>query len=510
MSNNRNSTKQSRGPGVPCAARAPRNGRLKLLLLHPPKIYQVWAGVPRIFNDRFAYLFPPLAVMSLSSYLKQHTDHDIQVLDAIVDDLSFDEMEQQIGRVQPDVVGISASASHTIYNVALAIQATRRVCPDAFIVLGGPHVNSFPEEAARLQGVDAAIHGDGEQPLVKLLEILAEGGDLAEVPGIVIKRPDGSILRGEPAPPVHDLDTLPFPDRESCPPGKYFTPGMKGGLATTMMSSRGCPHNCVFCNVPKKFRQRSPEHVVDEIEECVNRYGIQDIHFVDDLFNSSARRVMNIAEEILRRDLKIWWGYKASIRQTNREMIKLAKRAGCYRMHYGVETYTNEGLRALNKKVTVDEIKDVFRMTMEEGVKAIAYMIIANPHEKTAEDILGVTRFIHELNPSYVVFSLFTPYPDAPIFDEGVERGLWEADCWETFMLNPTEEFDLPTAWEEHLSKDELIKIFKTVHRKFYLHPRTLLKTFATLRTGSELKRILLGGYQLLRMELLRAGQRQI
>jgi len=250
--------------------------------------------------------------------------------------------------------------------------------------------------------------------------------------------------------------------------------------------------------------------VVDEIEECVRRYGIQDIHFVDDIFNITPERVMSIAELILRRDLKVWWGYKASIRQTTREMLKLAKRAGCYKVHYGVETFTVEGLETLNKRSSPDEIKQIFRMTQSEGLKAIAYMIIGCPHEKTAQQILDVVPWMHELAPDYVVYSLFTPYPDASIFDEGKKKGLYPADCWERFMLQPTGEYDLPTAWEEYLSKEELLQIFKEVHRRFYYHPRTLVRTFARLSTPSELKHVLFGGFQLMRMELLKATRRQI
>jgi len=466
--------------------------------------------VPSVFNDKYAYLFPPLAVMSLSAWLKRHTSHDVHVLDGVVEDLDSAGIERRVDGLRPDVVGISATASHNMVNVDRCIKAVRRATPDAFVVMGGPHVNAFPELSARLPGVDACIHGDGEEPLVRLIEVIEEGGDLHDVPSIVLLEPDGSVFRGEPHPAIHDLDVLPFPDREACPPGKYYTPGMRGGRTTTMMSSRGCPMNCVFCNVPGRYRAHSPERVVDEIAEAVDRHGIEDIHFVDDLFNVSAERVMQISELILQRGLKVWWGYKASVRHTTPEMIRLAKRAGCYRMHYGVETFTDKGLKALNKKATVEEIQQVFRMTQAEGVKAIAYMIMGCPHEETAQEILDVVKFMRKLAPDYVVYSLFTPYPDAPIFAEGVEKGLYPADVWERFMLEPTPDHDLPTAWEEHLSKEELLRLFKIVNRSFYFHPRTLLKTFASIRTRAELKHILLGGLQLGRMELLRSGQSRI
>lgn len=483
---------------------------MKVLLIHPPKRYQVWAGVPSVFNDRFAYLFPPLAVMYLSSFLKRETNHEVKILDCLPDNLELTDIAARIRQFEPDVVGVSATASHNLINVSETIQTVRQVRPEAFIVMGGAHVNSFPDIAARLNGVDACIRGDGEKPLQILLETLARKGDLHQVPNILLLEKDGSIFHGEQIPNEENLDLFPFPDRDECPPGKYFTPGMKGKLATTMISSRGCPFQCVFCNVPHSYRTHSNGFIVDEMAECVSRHGVQDIHFIDDIFNITPERVTEISEEIIKRGVKVWWGYKASVRQTTREMIRTAKRAGCYRMHYGVETFTEDGLKALNKKVTLKEIKDIFRMTQDEGVKAIAYMIVGCPHEKTAEEILAANRFIHDLKPSYVVYSLFTPYPDAPIFQEGVKRGLWDAQRWERFMLNPTRDYDLPTAWEEHLNKVELLDVFKKLNRRFYFHPRVFLRTLFAMRSLAEVKRILLGGISLIRMELLRTRSKQI
>lgn len=448
--------------------------------------------------------------MYLSSYLRNNTGHQVDVLDCIPKDLGFSYISNYINQTAPDVVGISVTATHNLVNVAKSIEAIRRAKPDTFIVIGGAHVNSFPKQAAMLKGVDAAIFGDGEIPLAALLDTLESGGDQKKVPNILIFEGDGTVYEGHRVPNEDNLDVFPFPDRQSCPPGRYFTPGMKGARATTMMSSRGCPFQCVFCNVPHAFRTRSAKNVVDEMEECVNRYGIQDIHFIDDLFNITPERVMEISEELIRRDVKVGWGYKAGVHQTTREMVQVAKRAGCYRMHYGVETFTPHGLKALNKKVTLEEIFEVFRFTQDLGVKAIAYMIVGCPFEKTADEILKAGDFIKKLNPNYVVYSLFTPYPDAPVFQEGVEKGIWDSDCWEKFMLNPTEDHSLPTAWEEHLSKKELLDVFKKLNRRFYFHPFTLARTLISIRGWAELKRILLGGLSLIRMELLKAGSKDI
>ena len=307
-----------------------------------------------------------------------------------------------------------------------------------------------------------------------------------------------------------DLDSLPLPDREQLPIDKYYTPSNAYRITSTIMSSRGCPNRCVFCNVPHKFRKRSPENVVDEMEECADRYGIQEIHFIDDIFNISTQRVIEVSEEILRRNVKMKWGFKASVKHVTPEMLRIAKRAGCFRLHYGVETHTDEGLAALNKNITLDRIFDVFRMTREEGLVSIAYMMVGCPHEKTPEEMLGVKNFIRKLDPDYVVYSLFTPYPDTQIFREGAGLGLWEDDVWTRFYSNPQPGVRLPTMWTQFMDEPTLLRLFKEINRDFYFSPRVIWRTLRDLRSPSHLARIIRGGISVTKLQLLRPDARRI
>jgi radical SAM superfamily enzyme YgiQ (UPF0313 family) len=277
-----------------------------------------------------------------------------------------------------------------------------------------------------------------------------------------------------------------------------------------VLGSRGCPTKSVFCTVPHKFRARSPGNVVDEMEYCLNVHGIDDFHFIDDLFNSSVERVIAISEEILRRNLELHWGYKASCKHVTPEMLRISARAGCYRMHYGVETGTNEGLAALNKVLTTDRIEEVFTWTKAAKIRSIAYMMVGCPHEETEEMIWRTAKFVSRLRPDYVVYALFTPYPDAPIWAEGVRRGLWERDAWLKFIRDPQPGYKLPTTWNEHFTEPQLFDIFKRLHRSFYFDPRVILKTLLTVDNPTHLKRLLHGGLSLLKLETIRAGSRRL
>jgi anaerobic magnesium-protoporphyrin IX monomethyl ester cyclase len=276
-----------------------------------------------------------------------------------------------------------------------------------------------------------------------------------------------------------------------------------------MITSRGCPNKCNFCNTQQRYSVRSAKSIVDEMEHCQARYGIEEIHFIDDLFNRTAERVMEISDEILRRGIKMRWGFKAACRGATPGMVEMAAAAGCTKIHYGVETGTDEGLKSLNKSLTIEEIRRVFRFTKEKGMTTIAYMMLGIPHEKEAEDVRKSIRFIRELDPDYVVWALLSPYPDTELFRRGVELKIYEPDCWEKFMIAPmekeekTENYNLPTAWEEHMKKEELIKLFKEAHRDFYFSPSKIIRTLMKIASPEELVRIVKGGISLMKMEFL-------
>ncbi len=465
--------------------------------------------MPDIFNGPDAYLFPPMGIMYLSAHLKTHTHHEVFQFDAVERGWTAEETAREVARVKPDVVGVTSN-SHNLVNVREVIEETRKLIPDIFVVIGGSHVTSFPAEAAQFPGVNAAIRGDGEEPLTELLSHLEKGTDWHAVKNVSYLDDAGDPVVNEKTEPTKDLDVYPFPDREGLIPDRYYTPGMKEARATTLMSSRGCPFNCTFCNVPHRYRTRSAKNIVDEMEYCSRELGIKEFHFIDDIFNITTDRVNEISNEILSRNLKVYWGYKAGCLAVDEEMLALSRKAGCIRVHYGVETWSDAGLIALQKKAREADIRRAFKLTRDAGIRPIAYMIAGCPHEKTPEEVLSAVPFVLSLKPDYVVFSLYTPYPDAPVFQEGVAKGLWDADCWKKFMINPTREYNLPTVWNEHMDKDTLVWLLKQVHNRFYFNPRVLIRTGLSMRTVPEAVRLIRGGLILMKLQFLRATTRRI
>ena len=476
---------------------------MKVALINPPKIHQVWAGVPDIFNGKDIYLFPPLGIMYLSAAIKKYSKHDVVLFDAQPFDMTAEQVADAAAGENPDVVGVTAQ-THNLVDVFSVLKRIRQKLPKAHIIVGGPHTWNFPDEAIAIPEVDSIIRGDGEHSLPEWLDAIENNSGKDQVLGVYYKDENGEIHQNEKRHVTKDLDELPFPDRDSLPRERYYTPGMKASNTTTLITSRGCPYRCNFCNTYQRYSVRSAKSIVDEMEHCRDKYGIEEIHFIDDLFNRTSDRVIEIANEILKRNVNMRWGFKATIRQTTPEMLKLAKKAGCTKIHYGVETGTNEGLKSLNKKLTVEEVKETFDLTKKIGLCAIAYMMIGIPYEKDRKDIMKTIRFIQNLDPDYVVYALLSPYPDTKLFEKGAEMGLYDKDCWNRFMKNPEAEYELPTVWEEHMKKDELVKLFKVAHRSFYFNPSKIMRTLVKITTMEELKRIVRGGLSLFKMEFLK------
>jgi len=482
---------------------------MEVLLINPPKKHTIWAGIPEALN-KGVFLYPPLGLMYIQSYLEQDSKHKVILLDALADNLDFHQIETKVKQIQPDIIGISA-CTHSLLDVAKTVAAVKRADKEIHLCLGGPHINSFPQESINLRGVDSVVLGDGEIVFRELVDSLQNRDALQNVKGIIFKK-EGKIIQAGQAQHISDLDALPFPKRERLKNlDRYYTSGTESSRMTTMITSRGCPYGCNFCNTAKNYRSRSPENIADEIEQCL-RLNIREFYFVDDTFNVTVERVIGVCNEILRRGLKIKWGFKARCDNIDYEMLRLAKRAGCSKIHYGVEAATDEALAQLNKggQVSIKRIEEVFRWTNELGMRTIAFVMIGCPYDKTKKDTSKVLDFVKRINASYVVFSLFSPYPDTPSYQEAIKKGIIKKGDWEEFIREPKETYGLPTCWEEYFSKVELLELLKLMHRKFYMRWQMFFRILFGLGSFSELKRVYKDALALTRLFLIREPRGKI
>jgi anaerobic magnesium-protoporphyrin IX monomethyl ester cyclase len=465
---------------------------MRVMLIRPPCKHTVESEVPEAVSaENLSY--PPLSLMSIAQFLKAHSRHEVTIVDAQLDDLAYDELDRRIREWKPDVVGVTAFTVQLV-DVLHTVK-TSKAAGAKYVVVGGPHVSDFPQECKDLPGVDAVVKGEGQKPMLDLCDAW-ERGEQPKGIGGTMAHPDDPV----PAEDVYfsnNLDDYPIIDRTMVDYQRYYDVMGKGGIFTTLISSRGCPYRCTFCNTPRhRYRVMSPGRVCDEIAACL-KLGIQEFYFVDDTFNITNARVIELCDEILRRGLKFSWTVRFRVKGVNRELLDKMKAAGCSRIQFGVEQGTEEGLLRLKKDVTVREIESAFRLCREVGIRTVAYFMIGTPTERTRDDVMDTIRYSIALDPDFVMFNVLTPFPGTTLYDEGQRDGVLDVNPWLEFMRQPREDFKAQV-WDEHFTRAELREMLETAYRRFYWRPKFIARNITQIASPKDFVRKASAGLRML------------
>jgi len=406
----------------------------------------------------------PLGIMYLGAVL-ENEGYNVRLLDScksITNGNPYNEVVlENFRKFKPDVVGISALTP--IYPLAKEIAANIKNIDDVPILIGGAHPSALPDETLADENVDIVVRGEGEATIVELIEKLENGKSLEDVKGISFKN-GGKIVHNPLRPLIKDLDSIPFPARHLLPMDDYKT--------MTMMTSRGCPYNCIYCfkiDGPN-FRARSPENVVSEIEEIIEKYGNRKIYFHDDLFTFNAQRVMDICALLIKRGVDAKFVCESRVNTVSKDMLKSLKEAGCVAIHFGVESGDQRILDLINKKITVQQARDAFKFTREVGLYAHGYFMIGFPWD-THESVRKTIKLANEIADT-AQFALVTPYPGTKMWEIAKERGMLNNLKWEgLFTVTPTqwdvdlqELKDKPIFESSELTKEDLLNYMRIAH----------------------------------------------
>ncbi|MBA7503192.1 Anaerobic magnesium-protoporphyrin IX monomethyl ester cyclase [subsurface metagenome] len=470
---------------------------MKVLLIRPPKLNMISTNVPNVVDEETG-CYPSLGLMYIAACVERYTDHQIEILDTQAEKMNYEEMKSEIRKRNPDIVGIQAM-TFTLVDVILTAKIVKELDKSIPLILGGPHVNIYPEETISNSEIDFLVLGEGEYVFPDLINALSQRKDLSKIRGIVYKRNKEIINTGKRE-FITNLDAVPFPAYHLVPYQKYYSVLEKRTPITTMMTSRGCPFKCIFCTRPqlgKIFRYRSAENVVDEMEQCA-RIGIKEIFLYDDTFTINKQRVIDICNEILRRNLKIMWDIRSRVDTVDEKILKKLKLAGCERIHFGVEAGTQGILNILRKGITLQQAEKAFQWSREVGITTLAYFMIGNPTE-SRKQILETIKFSVKIKPDYVHIALTTLFPATELYRRGLERKILKHDYWKEFAENPRKDF-VPELWEENLTREELVKLSKFAYKSFYMRPMYVLERLFEVKSWQEFKRKGRVGFRLLGM----------
>jgi len=440
--------------------------------------------------------FPPMGILYLAGAVRAAGRHDVRVLDCIVDRLSPDMIASRVKDYAPDVVGFTVYTPN-LFDALIVSRRVRQALPGVKLVWGGPHTMLFPDESMAQPEVDFLVTGEAEETFPAFLDALESGTGYDHIPGIWYR--DGAVVKHTgPAAYVQDINALPFPAFDMLDFRRYYSAIGTGRPVGTICSSRGCPFHCTFCCKPySTYRSRSVDNILAEMERYYAE-GIREFFFFDDLFNASAKRVKDIARIILEKNwTDVVWSFRGRVDAIDEDMLKLARKAGCHQILFGVEDASDEGLKAIKKKITVDQVRRAMQLCRKHGILTSTNWIIGFPHHRTRQHILNLIDNAVSIDSDFAQFNICIVYHGTEIFEEGAAKGLFDRDIWRKHALNPIPNFIEPI-WEEHLSRRELSELLKLCYRRFYFRPISILRKLMRIRSLSEMMLLARGAFTLL------------
>ena len=436
---------------------------MRVLLLEPPKT--PW----EMMGDVVAL---PLGIAQLAGCLEE-AGIPVEILDANALGLSLKELETAIAQRKPDLIGITVYTPW-VPDVARAVRAARQAAPEAVIALGGPHVTFTAEETLEtMPGADVVARGEGDQIIVELARAVEAGGGLEGVPGITFRQ-DGGFVETPVAPPL-DPRKLPLPAFHLMPMERYDFWSV-GGPFGTVIASRGCPFQCTFCSEwpfwRGGWRPHDAEHVVEQLDILVNRYGRYNVWFGDDCFNVDGGHMAAICEGILQRNIEVNWYYqgRADLVVKHKELLPLLRRSGNRMVQLGIEASNEEQRDALNKRLSTEMVEQAVGLLREHDIVCQGMLICGLPDD-TPRTFNEKVRLATRLNIDFPVFLVYTLFPGAPDYDKAVEEGWIELPA--NYAHHDMAHVLVPP---EHMNLQQVYNYLRWAWTTVYLDPIRLVR----------------------------------
>jgi len=405
---------------------------------------------------------PPLGLAYIAAVLEK-AKHQVKIIDMNLEELTEDDI------LKHDVIGISFLTPF-YSSVKKVVSRIKSLDKNKIIIVGGSHPTVMPAEVLKNNDIDVVIVGEGEETIIKIIDAIEKKKDFKKILGISYKN-NNKIIHNPIRPLIKDLDKLPLPARHLLKMDRYVNL-IDNEKATTLISSRGCPFNCVYCAQiwRRTWRPRSPENIIKEMEQVIKEYGIRNFYFYDDLVTLDKKRVIDICKLIINKGLKIKWICTARVDTVDREMLGWMKKSGCISVHYGVETGDPEILKKIKKNITLDQAKNAFKWTKEVGIHSKAYFMMGFPWE-TRKHIMNTINFSLKLDTDERQYLILIPLPGTEIWDYAVEKGIIDENNidWEEYRI-VTLDFKEKVFFTEKLSEKEVIGLRKLAYRKAIIH----------------------------------------
>ena len=423
---------------------------------------------------------PPLGLAYIAAVLELN-GYNVNIIDAESENLSSNDVMKRLN-FNIDVVGITGTVmvAHELLKIASLI---RKKYPSTFLVVGGPFFNALPKETMKTGVFNVGILGEAEFVFPKLVNAFEKGLEFKEVNSIVYINKGKLKFTGSPA-VIKNIDMLPFPARHLLPNLKFYNPKAlyKSLPSTTLISSRGCPNRCIFCDnsiFRKQVRMHSPERVIKEIELLINKYGIRELVFIDDNLTLNHKRILKICKLIRDKNISISWRCLARVDTISKDLLKEMKKSGCWLVAYGIESGNQTILDYIQKGINLNQIKKAVKLTNEAGIESFAYFMLGFPID-TKQTIDDTIKFALSLNLDYITFNKTAIYPGTKLYNILLKSSSFSKINW--FEKSPKYVYYHP-----NISSKELEFKRKRAYLHFYLHPQYLFKKLRKINSFTQL-----------------------
>jgi radical SAM superfamily enzyme YgiQ (UPF0313 family) len=425
---------------------------------------------------------PPIGLLYIATaILKNFADtYEVKIINLGLNNFTVDDIICQIKSYDPYILGMSVLTCEADIMQEIAQQA-KAIKKEIIVLVGGPHASLVKEGILHDNNIDYGVIGEGENTIIELLRGLENKKDISSIKGIVCRN-NNSISCTQRAEYVADLDSLDIlPDawglidlKEYARCANWNGAG-KEKLYAPVLTSRGCPFNCAFCNsrniFGRGFRTRSPENVFSEMLFLYRKYGIKEIHIIDDVFNFNSERVNRICSLIINSGIDFSLAFPNGLRidMMTEEMISSLKRAGTYKINYGIETAEAGMQQIINKELNLTYANDIINKTMDAGIITAGYFILGFPNE-SCENMMKTVKFALGSNLDNAYFFKYTNFLDSGLDDK---KGKDEEKI--SHSHNDLHFYSLARPGV-NMPAAKLNNIILKAQQDFYLNPRRILR----------------------------------
>jgi len=410
---------------------------------------------------------PPLGVLSVASALEARGVR-CDVRDRNVD-------ASPLKAQGYDAVGFSVNVTNVGSTLA-AVRGLRAGQAPVRIVAGGPLCMTHADRLV-LAGFDAAVIGEGEDTLYEYLT----ASDPATVAGLCLPAGEGTT-RTPPRPWEEKLDRFPPPALDKVDLRRYRCSLRRALPVSSIVTSRGCPYQCIFCfhAAGHRFRARSPRHVVDEIEWQVRELGVRELCVDDDNFTLDIGRALAICRLIGERGLRVRLQLRAGVRvdRLTEDLCRSLKEAGTWLVTVSPETGSDDGLLRIKKGFTMAHVHQAMAWCRRAGLAVLACYMVGFPWEGRSE-VAATIRTALQLGSDFIQVARVRPFPSTELYDM-VDFGAEKDDG----VIDTPGLFQGRVMHRTGISEDELRALLKSFHRRFYLRPRQVWRMARLVSPG--------------------------